>query len=146
MSLLLQLAEEVKLKDALTAYFAGGIINETEGRAVLHTALRNNGDDVVMVDGSNVMPEVDSVKEHIRTFTESIISGEAKGHSGKPFTDIVNIGIGGSDLGPVMITEALEFYKNHLKVHFVSNVDGDHVHQAVRKLDPETTLFIVVSK
>ena len=146
MQLLLQLAEEVNLKDAIGNYFGAAIINQTEDRAVLHTALRAKESDTVLVDGVNVVPEVYEVKEHIKKFTESIISGKSKGYTGKSFTDVVNIGIGGSDLGPAMVTEALKFYKNHLKVHFVSNVDGDHVQEVLRDLDPETTLFVVVSK
>ena len=146
MQLLLQLADEVNLKGAIDDYYAGGHINETEGRAVLHTALRAKNDDEVLVDGVNVIPEVYEVKEHIKEFTNAVISGELKGYTGKPFTDVVNIGIGGSDLGPAMVTEALKFYKNHLSVHFVSNVDGDHVHEILKNLDPETTLFVVVSK
>ncbi|MBU2900849.1 glucose-6-phosphate isomerase [Maribacter dokdonensis] len=146
MQLLLQLADEVNLKGAIDDYYTGGHINETEGRAVLHTALRAKNDDEVLVDGVNVIPEVYEVKEHIKEFTNAVISGELKGYTGKPFTDVVNIGIGGSDLGPAMVTEALKFYKNHLSVHFVSNVDGDHVHEILKNLDPETTLFVVVSK
>ena len=146
MQLLLQLSEEVHLKDAIQKYFDGDIINQTEGRAVLHTALRAKESDTVLVDGKNVVEEVYEVKEKIKIFTQRVISGEKNGYTGKSFTDVVNIGIGGSDLGPAMITEALKFYKNHLKVHFVSNVDGDHVHEVLRELDPETTLFVVVSK
>lgn len=146
MQLLVQLAEEVKLKDAIHKYFDGDNINETEGRAVLHTALRGKKGDTVMVDGINVMPEVYEVKEHIKKFTNAVINGDIKGYTGKAFTDVVNIGIGGSDLGPAMVTEALKFYKNHLSVHFVSNVDGDHVHEVLKVLNPETTLFVVVSK
>lgn len=141
-----QLAEEVGLSQAIDSYFGGGTINKTENRAVLHTALRQRKDARVEVDGVNVIPEVYEVKEKIRAFSESVIDGSRKGYTGKPFTDIVNIGIGGSDLGPVMVTEALEHYKNHLKVHFISNVDGDHVHEAIRDLNPETTLFVIVSK
>lgn len=144
--LLGRLAEEVELKEAVKAYFGGEHINQTENRAVLHTALRDNKDTDVEVDGQNVIPEVYEVKEKIRAFSQSIIDGSRKGYTGKAFTDIVNIGIGGSDLGPVMVTEALEHYKNHLKVHFVSNVDGDHVQEVIKDLDPETTLFVIVSK
>lgn len=144
--LLVELANEVQLKDAIQKYFGGTHINQTEDRAVLHTALRAKEKDEVFVDGKNVVPEVYEVKEQIKIFTESIISGEKKGYSGKSFTDVVNIGIGGSDLGPAMVAEALKFYKNHLKVHFVSNVDGDHVHEVLKELDPESTLFVVVSK
>ncbi|RZS99418.1 glucose-6-phosphate isomerase [Aquimarina brevivitae] len=146
MELLLQLAEETKLKEAMTTYFGGETINQTEGRAVMHTALRNSTAQEVLIEEINVIPEVAQVKQKIKTFSEQIINGELKGHTGKAFTDIVNIGIGGSDLGPAMVTEALEFYKNHLNVHFISNVDGDHVHQNLKKLNTETTLFIVVSK
>ncbi len=146
MQLLLELAEEVQLKSAITSYFEGETINQTEGRAVLHTALRAASDQHIMVDGVNVMPEVVEVKNKIKEFTESVISGARKGSTGKPFTDVVNIGIGGSDLGPVMVTEALEYYRNHLKVHFVSNVDGDHVQEVIKDLNPETTLFVIVSK
>lgn len=146
MELLLQLAGEVQLKEAIASQFSGEAINETEGRAVLHTALRAKREADVRVEGNNVMPEVYAVKEHMRAFTEEVVSGKRKGFTGKAFTDVVNIGIGGSDLGPAMVTEALKFYKNHLKLHFVSNVDGDHVHETLRDLDPETTLFVVVSK
>jgi len=146
MDLLLELAAEVNLKENIEKYFGGDVINETEGRAVLHTALREKETGEVYVDGQNVIPEVYEVKQQIKAFSESVISGARKGHTGKAFTDIVNIGIGGSDLGPVMVTEALHYYKNHLKVHFVSNVDGDHVQEVIKNLNPETTLFIVVSK
>ena len=143
---LFELADEVHLKDAIKKYFEGDAINQTEGRAVLHTALRAKRSDVVNVDGENVIPEVFRVKAHMKAFAEAVISGEKRGYTHKAFTDVVNIGIGGSDLGPAMVTEALKFYKNHLKVHFVSNVDGDHVHEVLKELDPETTLFVVVSK
>ena len=145
-NLLLDLAKKVDLKDAISKYFDGDLINQTENRAVLHTALRATENAAVMVDGVNVMPEVFSVKNKIKNFSNEVISGERKGFSGKQFTDIVNIGIGGSDLGPAMIVEALQFYKNHLNVHFVSNVDGDHVNEIIKKLNPETTLFVIVSK
>ncbi|WP_282085615.1 glucose-6-phosphate isomerase [Aquimarina algiphila] len=145
-ALLLELAKEVKLEEAIHNYFGGGIINETENRAVLHTALRTPSTNTVTVDGKNIIPEVDTVKEKIKAFSNEIISGSRTGYKGKAFTDIVNIGIGGSDLGPAMITESLAYYKNHLDVHFISNVDGDHVHQSLKNLDPETTLFVVVSK
>ena len=146
MALLVELAHDVQLKEAIQKYFGGDQINQTEERAVLHTALRAKKLDEVLVDGKNVVSEVYKVKENIKAFTTSVISGEKKGYSGKRFTDVVNIGIGGSDLGPAMVTEALKFYKNHLKVHFVSNVDGDHVNEVLKELDPETTLFVVVSK
>ncbi len=143
---LLALAEEVELKEAIEKYFSGDLINETEGRAVLHTALRARKEDEILVEGQNVIPEIYEVREHIRKFTEAVITGKKKGHTGKAFTDVVNIGIGGSDLGPVMVVEALKFYKNHLRTHFVSNIDGDHVQEVLKEVDPETTLFIVVSK
>lgn len=146
LDLLLQLANEVQLKQAIASYFEGDIINQTENRAVLHTALRAKESSKVIVDGVNVMPEIYSVKNKIKNFSNEVISGNKKGFTGKSFTDIVNIGIGGSDLGPAMIVEALQFYKNHLNVHFVSNVDGDHVNEIIKKLNPETTLFVVVSK
>lgn len=146
LQLLLQLAEEVGLKDAIDKYFRGDLINQTEGRAVLHTALRAKEDDSILVEGKNVVPEVYKVKEQIKVFTDAVITGDKKGFTGKPFTDVVNIGIGGSDLGPAMVTEALRFYKNQLRTHFVSNVDGDHVREILKELNPETTLFVVVSK
>ena len=146
LDLLLNLANEVDLKQAILSYFQGDIINQTENRSVLHTALRSKESANVLVDGVNVMPEVYSVKNKIKNFSNEVVSGNKKGFTGKPFTDIVNIGIGGSDLGPAMIVEALQFYKNHLNVHFVSNVDGDHVNEVIKKLNPETTLFVVVSK
>ncbi|MCX2718321.1 glucose-6-phosphate isomerase [Lentiprolixibacter aurantiacus] len=143
---LLALAKEVDLKDAIEKYFDGDLINQTEGRAVLHTALRMPTGKSVLVNGKDVVPEVQEVKAHIREFADAVISGEKKGYSGKPFKAVVNIGIGGSDLGPAMVTEALKYYRNHLDMHFVSNVDGDHVHETLKHLDPETTLFVVVSK
>ncbi|GIM55941.1 glucose-6-phosphate isomerase [Capnocytophaga canimorsus] len=146
MDLLVQLAEQCGLKDAVDKYFEGDLINATEGRAVLHTALRASTDAVIRVEGENVIPEIQKVKAKIKSFSEEIISGIKKGYTGKAFTDVVNIGIGGSDLGPAMVTEALKFYKNHLNVHFVSNVDGDHVMEVIKHLNPETTLFVIVSK
>lgn len=143
---LLELADEVKLKDAIKSQFSGEKINQTEERAVLHTALRAPKDAQFFVDGRHVMPEIYQVKQKIENFTNSIVSGQKKGFTGKPFTDVVNIGIGGSDLGPAMVVESLQYYKNHLNVHFVSNVDGDHVNEVIKKLNPETTLFVVVSK
>ena len=138
LKLLLELADEVGLKDAIKSYFDGELINQTEGRAVLHTALRAKKGDKVFVDRVNIVDEVFEVKEKIKSFSEAVISGERKGHTGKTFTDIVNIGIGGSDLGPVMVTEALKFYQNDLKTHFVSNVDGDLVHEVMKELDPKS--------
>ena len=144
--LLLKLTEEVNLKEAIAQYFNGDLINQTENRAVLHTALRAPESATFLVDGNNVMPEIYEVKQTIEKFTNEITSGHRTGYSGKPFTDIVNIGIGGSDLGPAMVVEALQYYKNHLNVHFVSNVDGDHVNEIIKKINPETTLFVIVSK
>ncbi|WP_127140181.1 glucose-6-phosphate isomerase [Flagellimonas marinaquae] len=146
LELLLQLANVAGLPRAIYSYFGGELINQTEGRAVLHTALRAKKGEEVLVDGANIVDEVFEVKEKIKVFSEAVISGERKGHTGKAFTDIVNIGIGGSDLGPVMVTEALKYYQNDLKTHFVSNVDGDLVHEVLKELNPETTLFIIVSK
>lgn len=144
--LLLELANETGLKNAISDYFEGAIINQTENRAVLHTALRAAASAVINVDGVNVMPEVYAVKNKVKSFTNEVTSGQRTGYTGKPFTDVVNIGIGGSDLGPVMAVEALQYYKNHLNVHFASNVDGDHVNEIIKKLNPETTLFVIVSK
>ncbi|MFT5251848.1 MAG: glucose-6-phosphate isomerase [Flavobacteriales bacterium] len=146
LSILVELANEMELKSAIQDYFQGAIINQTENRAVLHTALRAKEDAVVLVNGQNVIPEIYEVKEKMKVFSSKIISGNKKGYTGKSFTDIVNIGIGGSDLGPAMAVEAVQYYKNHLQVHFVSNVDGDHVNEVIKKLDPETTLFVIVSK
>ena len=144
--LLVELAEEVGLEEAMEAYFNGEEINQTEGRAVLHTALRAPESSQIYADNLDVVPEVHAIKDKISDFCERVISGAHKGHTGKAITDIVNIGIGGSDLGPAMVTEALEFYKNHLTTHFVSNVEGDHVREIIKKLNPETTLFVIVSK
>ncbi|MFN3639335.1 MAG: glucose-6-phosphate isomerase [Flavobacterium sp.] len=139
-------AHEMKLGKAIQRYFSGEAINQTENREVLHMALRAPATAEVLVDGKNVIPEVFEVKSKIQKFTEAIISGQHKGYTGKTITDVVNIGIGGSDLGPAMVVEALQYYKNHLNVHFVSNVDGDHVQEVLKKLNPETTLFVIVSK
>ena len=146
LKLLTALANEVDLKDAISKYFDGAIINATEGRAVLHTALRAPETRTVNVDGANVMPGVYEVKQKIKDFTNSVVSGDHKGFTGKSITDIVNIGIGGSDLGPAMVVDSLQYYKNHLNTHFVSNVDGDHYNEVIKNLDPETTLFVIVSK
>ncbi|MDO7171041.1 glucose-6-phosphate isomerase [Mariniflexile sp. AS56] len=143
---LLELADEVKLKEAIKSQFSGEIINQTEGRAVLHTALRAPKTAEFHVDGVNVMPEIYEVKQKIEAFTNEVVTGELKGFTGKAFTDVVNIGIGGSDLGPAMVVDTLQYYKNHLTTHFVSNVDGDHVNEVIKKLNPETTLFVIVSK
>jgi len=145
-ALLLELAEETQLKLAINKQFEGDVINETEGREVLHTALRSPKTAKVIVDGKDVMPEIHEVKSKIKEFTNDIVEGKSKSYSNKKFTDIVNIGIGGSDLGPAMVVDALQYYKNHLTTHFVSNVDGDHVNEVIKKLNPETTLFVIVSK
>ena len=143
---LLGLAKEAGLEDARKAYFSGETINQTEGRAVLHTALRAKENADIRVDGENVVPAIYAVRSKISAFANAVISGERKSSTGQAFTDVVNIGIGGSDLGPAMVTEALAYYKNHLNVHFMSNVDGDHVLEVLKKLTPATTLFVVVSK
>ena len=146
LELLIDLAHEVDLRAGIDAMFNGEKINRTEGRAVLHTALRNRSNRPVMVDGKDVMPEVNAVLAKIKIFCDKVISGEWKGYTGKAIQHVVNIGIGGSDLGPVMITEALRPFKNHLEMHFVSNVDGTHIAETLKKVDPETTLFLVASK
>ena len=146
LKLLYQLAKESALDEAINAMFTGEKINRTENRAVLHTALRNRSNTPVLVDGKDVMPEVNAVLAKMRAFCDRVISGEWKGYTGKAITDVVNIGIGGSDLGPYMVTEALRPYKNHLNMHFVSNVDGTHIAETLKKVNPETTLFLVASK
>ena len=146
LALLQQLAEECGLAQAKEAMFSGEKINYTENRAVLHTALRNRSNTPVLVDGKDVMPEVNAVLAKMKAFCQRVISGEWKGYTGKAITDVINIGIGGSDLGPYMVTEALRPYKNHLNVHFVSNVDGTHIAETLKKVDPETTLVLVASK
>ncbi len=146
MSLLEELANEVGLKKAMKAYFGGETINQTENRAVLHTALRVPEETQIYLDDLDVVPEIHAINAKIKHFCNKVISGEHKGYTAKAITHVVNIGIGGSDLGPAMVTEALAFYKNHLNVQFVSNVEGDHVREVIKTLDPETTLFVVVSK
>jgi len=146
LALLVQLARECKLDEAIKSMYAGDKINETEDRSVLHIALRNLSGTPVLVDGKDVMPEVNAVLAKMEKFSNSIISGEWKGYTGKAITDVVNIGIGGSDLGPVMVTEALKHYKNHLNIHFVSNIDGTHIAETLAGLNAETTLFLVASK
>ena len=143
---LLDLAKETDLSGAIKSMFSGEKINRTEDRAVLHVALRNRSNTPIVVDGKDVMPEVNAVLEKMKSFSEAIISGQWKGYTGKAITDVVNIGIGGSDLGPFMVTEALRPYKNHLNMHFVSNVDGTHIAETLKTLNPETTLFLVASK
>jgi glucose-6-phosphate isomerase len=147
MKLLLSLAEEVDLRDAVEKMFTGDKINETEKRAVLHVALRNRSNTPIHVDGQDVMPQVNAVLEKMKSFSEKVISGEWKGYTGRRVSDLVNIGIGGSDLGPVMVTECLKPYARHgLSAHFVSNVDGTHIGETLKKLNPETTLFLIASK
>src|SRR5690606_27569044 len=145
-ALLIQLAKECKLDEAIEAMFSGEKINVTEGRQVLHTALRNQSNEPVIVDGEDIMPKVRAVLAHMKEFVQEVISGQWKGFSGKAITDVVNIGIGGSDLGPVMVTESLKPYKSHLNLHFVSNVDGTHIAETLKKVNPETTLFLIASK
>lgn len=143
---LIELANEVELKEAINAMFKGDKINQTEHRAVLHIALRNRSNTPVYVDGEDVMPLVNKVLDQIKQFSGQLSSGNWKGYSGKAITDIVNIGIGGSDLGPLMVTEALKPYHSSITPHFVSNVDGTHLAETVKQLNPETTLFIIASK
>ncbi|MCQ2374545.1 MAG: glucose-6-phosphate isomerase [Salinivirgaceae bacterium] len=146
MSLLFQLAEECGLKDAIKAEFTGEKINKTENRSVLHIALRNRDSKPIMSDGQDVMPGVNRVLAQMKEFSNKIISGEWKGYTGKPITDVVNVGIGGSDLGPLMVCEALKPYKTRINNHFVSNIDGTHMAETLKKVNPETTLFIIASK
>jgi glucose-6-phosphate isomerase len=146
LELLVSLAEEVGLKDAISSYFGGEKINATEGREVLHTALRAAATEEIYVEGDNVVPEVQATLAQIDNFSQKVISGDWKGYTGKSITDVVNIGIGGSDLGPQMVVDALQYYKTPLHTHFVSNVDGDHVSEITKNLNPETTLFLIVSK
>jgi glucose-6-phosphate isomerase len=145
--LLLKLAEECKLPDAITAMFSGEPINQTEARAVLHTALRNFSGKPVTLNGKDVMPDVHKVQAQMKSFVEKIHSGDWKGYTGKPIRYIINIGIGGSDLGPLMVTEALKPYWNTaIQPYFVSNVDGSHIAETLKKVDPEQTLFLIASK
>ncbi|MBT8371307.1 MAG: glucose-6-phosphate isomerase, partial [Deltaproteobacteria bacterium] len=147
LQLLLGLAKETGVREAIEDIFSGEKINRTENRAVLHIALRNKSQTPIYVEGRDVMPDVKAVLKKIKTFSSKIISGEWKGYTGKRISDIVNIGIGGSDLGPVMVTEALRPYaKDGLSVHFVSNIDGTHITETLKNLDPQTTLFTVASK
>lgn len=145
-AILVALANECELDDGIERMFTGDVINQTENRAVLHTALRNRSNSPIAVDGHEIMPDINAVLEKMKVFSEKVISGNWKGYSGKAITDVVNIGIGGSDLGPVMVTEALKPYKNHLSLHFVSNVDGTHLAEVLKKINPGTTLFLIASK
>ena len=146
MALLYELAEQTEVKDAIEKMFTGDKINRTENRAVLHTALRNRDNTPVYVDGKDVMPGVNRVLAQMKDFSEKVIGGQWKGYTGKEITDVVNIGIGGSDLGPYMVCEALKHYRTRLNMHFVSNVDGTHIVETLKGLDPQTTLFIIASK
>jgi glucose-6-phosphate isomerase len=143
---LLALARECRLPDAIEAMFQGERINRTENRAVLHTALRNRSNTPVLVDGEDVMPAVNRVLAQMETFSNNVLSGAWKGSSGQRITDVVNIGIGGSDLGPLMVTEALRPYHSAIRPHFVSNIDGTHLVETLKKVDPQSTLFIIASK
>lgn len=144
--LLLNLAEECKLKESIELMFKGSLINENENRAVLHTALRDFSENPIVVEGEDIKPQIKKVLKQMKIFSENIISGSHKGFSGKEITDVVNIGIGGSDLGPVMVCNALKHFKTRLNVHFVSNIDANHIAEVVKNLNPETTLFIIASK
>ncbi|MEO1517418.1 MAG: glucose-6-phosphate isomerase [Bacteroidota bacterium] len=147
MRLLMELAHQTELPESIRLLFGGAPINETEKRAVFHMAVRNCSDQPAQIGGEDVMPKVRKARQHMKEFTTRLIEGDWKGYTGKPITDIVNIGIGGSDLGLVMVTEALRpYWKEHLQVHFVSNVDGTHISETLRKVSPETTLFIIASK
>ncbi|WGL98121.1 glucose-6-phosphate isomerase [Arsenophonus sp. aPb] len=143
---LLDLAKETKLSTAISSMFSGEKINRTEDRAVLHIALRNRSNSPVKLDGVDIMPQVNAVLDKMRCFSERVINGDWKGYTGQAITDVVNIGIGGSDLGPYMVTEALRPYKNHLNMHFVSNIDGSHIAETLQRIKPETTLFLIASK
>jgi len=145
-NLFTELLKEIDFKDSINKYFNGDRINKTENRAVLHTALRSENNITLKLDGADIKTQIKSTKNKIKVFSDSIISGSKKGYTNKSFTDIVNIGIGGSDLGPSMVVDSLKFYKNHLNTHFVSNIDGDHVNEIIKHLNPETTLFVIVSK
>lgn len=143
---LIELANQTNLKSAINSQFSGDVINVTENRSVLHTALRADTKTEILIDGKNIMLDIELVKNQMKDFCEKVIQGQWKGYTGKSITDVVNIGIGGSDLGPVMVTEALKAYKNHLNIHFVSNVDGTHISETFKKINPETTLFLIASK
>ena len=146
MSVLVELAKEVELEESIDAMFKGAKINQTEHRSVLHVALRNRSNSPIYVDKEDVMPLINKVLSQVESFSSQLLSGQWKGYAGKAITDIVNIGIGGSDLGPYMVTEALKPYHTSIKPHFVSNVDGTHISETVKNLNPETTLFIIASK
>ena len=145
-SLFNDLLTEINLKSSIEKYFTGEKINSTESRAVLHSVLRASENQRILVDGKDIMPDIAAVKLKIKSFTDSVLNGNHKGFKGDNITDVVNIGIGGSDLGPSMVVESLAHYKTHLNTHFISNVDGDHLSQILDQLNPKTTLFIIVSK
>lgn len=145
-NMLLELAESRDVVKTRNDMFNGERINITENRAVLHIALRNRSNKPIMVDGKDVMPEVNGVLDHMKEFTEQVLNGVWRGYTNKKISDVVNIGIGGSDLGPLMVSEALKAYNTGIRSHFVSNVDGTHIAETLKKLDPETTLFIIASK
>ncbi len=146
LNLLVSLAKETNVKKGIQDMFSGAVINNTENRSVLHVALRNRSNTPILVNGKDVMPQINEVLGKMKAFTDKVRSGEWKGFTGKSITDVVNIGIGGSDLGPLMVTEALKPYGGELKVHFVSNVDGTHIAETLKQVDPETTLFVIASK
>ena len=137
---------EINFSDSVKKYFNGDNINETESRSVLHTALRAKGTEEIFVDGENIIPEILLSRKKMMDFSDQVISGSYKGIQETKITDIVNIGIGGSDLGPSMVCESLSHYKTRLNVHFVNNVDGDQIDEVLKKLSPSSTLFIIVSK
>ena len=146
LTLLIELANEMGLKENIKDFFNGKEINQTEKRAVLHTALRSFSDKGIKVKGEPIYPLIEKTRQQIALFTEQVTSGKWETYTGKQITDVVNIGIGGSDLGPKMLVEALDFYRNHLKTHFISNIDGDALYKTLKEINPETTLFIIVSK
>ncbi|QCI21278.1 glucose-6-phosphate isomerase [Buchnera aphidicola (Hyperomyzus lactucae)] len=143
---LLNLAKETDVKSAIKSMFSGAKINQTEDRAVLHIALRNRTNRPIIVDNCNIMLEINTILEKMKNFSNCIINGQWKGYTGRAISDIVNIGIGGSDLGPYMVTEALRPYKNHLNIHYISNIDGTHLAEVLSKINPETTIFLIASK
>jgi len=146
LELLLDLASQCHLKDSIDKQYIGEKINQTEKRSVLHTAVRTDGNEKIIIENKNIVPSILESRQKIKNFTNDILSGKITGVTNKEFTDVVNIGIGGSDLGPDMVVEGLKYYSSKLKPHFISNVDGDHVLEILKELNPETTLFIVVSK
>ncbi|ANZ22749.1 glucose-6-phosphate isomerase [Buchnera aphidicola (Diuraphis noxia)] len=143
---LLNLAKETNVKSAIKQMFSGEKINQTENRSVLHVALRNRTNHAIVIDNHNIMIEINTVLEKMKNFTNLVINGEWKGFTNKTISDVVNIGIGGSDLGPYMVTEALRPYKNHLNMHFISNIDGTHITEVLKKINPEKTIFLIASK